>query len=76
MIQTQLTEAKERICWLEKENKELGQAAHRYRTNWINECRQADARRATKFLDEDDVDDVPCASQVAGYVSSPERIYG
>jgi hypothetical protein len=77
VIRTELMEAKARISCLETQSKESEQAAHRYRTNWINECRQADARRATKYLEDiDDSDDTPCVSQVAEYASSPDRIYG
>ena len=76
MVKTELMEAKARISWLEARNKESDQAAHRYRTNWINECQQADARQATKNLEDiDDSNDIPCVSQVAEYVSSPDRIY-
>jgi hypothetical protein len=69
-LSQELKDAREKIKWLEAANKELSLQMCTYRSNWINECRRADALEMYGPLNP------PSLSQAGWTSPSPDRSYG
>jgi len=68
-LSQELKDAREKIKWLEAANKALSSQMCTYHSNWINECRRADALEMYGL-------NAPSLSQAGWMSPSPDRSYG